>query len=154
MSYVIFSYVEVKKIRGFTSSLIILSIFFISIFLCHNSISPNQYNGNISTDALSILKKAKPKRLLNEYKFGGELIYHDVFVFIDGRADLYSGTIYNDYLSIINFKKEAISLIEKYDFDYYLISDKCSLYTYLDNSDQFDLIYSDKNIYFYKKIVN
>ena len=153
MSYVIFSYVEVKKIRGFTSSFIILSIFFISIFFFHNSLSlPSYYN--ISNEALSVIQKENPKRLFNQYEYGGELIYHNILVYIDGRADLYSGKVYKDYYSIIDLKKEAISLMKKYDFDYYLISDKCSLYTYLDNSDQFDLIYSDKNIYFYKKIVN
>ncbi len=154
MSYVIFSYVEAKKMKGFTSSLIILCFFFISIFLFHNPISPDLYKGNISTEALSILKKANPKRLFNDYRFGGELIYHDIIVFIDGRADLYSGTVYNDYLSIIDFKKEAVPLIEKYDFDYYLLKNNCSLDTYLGYNDQFKLVYSDKKINIYKKIVN
>ena len=154
MSYVIFSYVEAKKTKGLTSSIIILCVFFISIFLCHNSILSKQYEGNISSEALSILKKANPKRLFNGYRFGGELIYHDVSVFIDGRADLYSGTVYNDYLSIIDFKKEAVPLIEKYDFDYYLLMNNCSLDTYLGYNDQFELVYSDKKLNIYKKIVN
>ena len=154
MNYVVFSYVEAKKTKGLTSSIIILCIFFVSIFLCHNSISPYQYEGNISSEALSILKKANPKRLFNDYSFGGELIYHDVSVFIDGRADLYSGTVYNDFLSIIDFKKEAVSLIEKYDFDYYLLKNNSALDTYVSHNNQFELVYSDKKLNIYKKIVN
>ena len=44
----------------------------------------------LSNSAISVLKKEEPKRLFNYYDYGAYLIYKDIPVFIDGRADLYS----------------------------------------------------------------
>ena len=155
MSFVIFYYVESKKYKELKNVFIIISFFFIFVFLFNfKSFSNIKYQNYISSDVLSVVKEAKPIRLFNMYDYGGELLYHDISVFIDGRADLYSGTYYNDYLTIINFTKNAVSLIKKYDFDYYLISDNCSLYTFISKSEEYELIYKEKNVYFYKKIVN
>ena len=155
MSYVIFSYVGKSNNKGFTSSVIILSTFLLFVFLLNDSFSKlNNSKQNISSETISMISKANPKKLFNQYKYGGELIYHDIPVFIDGRADLYSGNYFNDYLSIINLKNNAISLIRKYNFDYYLLSGEDPLYTFISNSEEYELVYNDKNIYFYKKIVN
>ena len=155
MSYVIFSYVGKSNNKGFTGSVIILSTFLLFVFLLNDSFSKlNNSKQNISSETISMISKANPKKLFNQYKYGGELIYHDIPVFIDGRADLYSGNYFNDYLSIINLKNNAISLIRKYNFDYYLLSGEDPLYTFISNSEEYELVYNDKNIYFYKKIVN
>lgn len=155
MSYVIFSYVGKSNNKGFISSVILLSTFLLFVFLLNGSFSIlNNSKQNISSKMISTIFKENPKKLFNQYDYGGELIYHNIPVFIDGRADLYSGNYFNDYLSIITLDNNSISLINKYNFDYYLISNNCSLYTYVSNNSKYELIYKDKNIYFYKKIVN
>ena len=55
------------------------------------------------------------------YDYGGILIYNDIEVFIDGRADLYSKYNYKDYLDISCLRGDYPKLIEKYDFDYFLV---------------------------------
>ena len=85
------------------------------------------------------------------YDYGGELIYNDIEVFIDGRADLYSKYNYKDYLDISYLEGDYVKLIDKYDFDYFLVSSDYSIATYLKYSDEFELIVKDKNIYLYKK---
>ena len=43
--------------------------------------------------AVDVLKARHPKRVLNEQAFGGYLIWRQVPVFIDGRAELYGEAI-------------------------------------------------------------
>ena len=86
------------------------------------------------------------------YDYGGDLIYNDIDVFVDGRADLYSKYNYNDYLNITNLDKDYVSLIKKYDFDYMLIDDRFSSGTYLKYTNDYQLLYSNKHIKIYKKM--
>ena len=90
----------------------------------------------------------------NMYDYGGILIYNNIKVFVDGRADLYSKYNYKDYLNISALKGDYPKLIDKYDFDYLLVSDKQQLSTYLKYSDKYELVYKnkDKGFVLYKTI--
>ena len=88
------------------------------------------------------------------YNYGGELVYYDIPVFIDGRADLYSPHNFKDYLSISKMEVGSIPLIEKYDFDYYLIDRGYPIANYLIYSGKFEMVHCDNQICLYKKIVN
>lgn len=44
-------------------------------------------------------------RIFNEYLWGGYLIWNDIPVFIDGRADLYGDKFFAEYLSIYHSKQ-------------------------------------------------
>ncbi len=81
---------------------------------------------------------------------GGYLIYNDIFVFIDGRADLYSLYNYEDYLDIDNLSYGYDKLLKKYKFDYILMPKKSGFSTYLNESSEYDLIYSDKKVVIFK----
>ena len=153
MSFIIFSYVKERNIeKGSSLSFIIISIFFIGVFLySFNNISNIKYNYYLNKKVISVLKKEKPKRLFNMYDYGGELVYNDIKVFIDGRADLYSKYNYNDYLDISNLNKDTELLIDKYNFDYFLISKNFPIYLYLKNSNNYKSIYEDKEMIIYKK---
>jgi hypothetical protein len=86
------------------------------------------------------------------YDYGGELIYNDIPVFIDGRADLYTKYNYKDYLNISNLNGDYVKLIEKYNFDYFLVDKDYSINTYLKYNNQYEVIYKDKKVLLYKKI--
>ena len=88
------------------------------------------------------------------YNYGGELIYNDILVFIDGRADLYSKYNYKDYLDISTLKGNYVELIDKYNFDYFLTDRKYSIDSYLKYNDNYELIYQNKHSNIYKKVVN
>ena len=156
MSYVIFYYVNSRKIdKGTNIIILLLSFTFIGMFICNINFINKQVNKHVlSSEVIELIKEEKPKRLYNMYDYGGELIYNDIEVFIDGRADLYSKYNYKDYLNISNLSKDYVKLIEKYDFDYFLVDKKYSINTYLKYNDNYELIYKDKEVLLYKKIVN
>lgn len=152
-TYFIFSYIpEMKIVRGTNICLIGLVFLFFCLFVTQKdmiltSIQKERYDSRF----IQIIKEENPQRLFNMYDDGGELIYHDILVFIDGRADLYSNYNYEDYLSISNLEKNTSNLIEKYHFDYFLVHKSYPIYTYLKNNDRYIKIYSDEDIVFYKK---
>lgn len=156
MNYIIFNYVKDRKLeKGTYMVLGTIIIFLFSIYICNiKGINTIKYKINLNKDIINLIKKENPKRLYNMYDYGGELIYNDIDVFIDGRADLYTNYNYKDYLNISNLQGDYIKVIDKYDFDYFLVSSKYPISTYLKYSDEYDVLYKNKDILLYKKIVN
>ena len=156
MSYVVFNYVNDRKLdKGTNIVLLLLSFTFIGIFVSNiNIVYKQTHKYQLSNKLIGTIKEEKPNRLFNMYNYGGELVYKDIKVFVDGRADLYSKYNYKDYLNISTSSGNYIKLIEKYDFDYFLVDKKYPINIYLENNDSYELVYKDKNVLLYKKIVN
>ena len=151
MSHSIFYYIKDRKIdRGTCLVFGVLICTFISLFVFNISNLRTSPKKIISDKAISVLRKENPKRLLNYYDYGGYLIYKDIPVFIDGRADLYSLYNYEDYLDIDNLSYGYDKLLKKYKFDYILMPKKSGFSTYLNESSEYDLIYSDKKVVIFK----
>jgi len=153
MSFVIFNYVGKRKLDKGTTSMIGIICCLIVIFLVSNTnrISKQLIERNLNDKVISIIKKENPKRLYNMYDYGGELVYNDVKVFIDGRADLYTKYNYVDYLLISKLEGDYIVLIDKYDFDFFLVDTNYPISTYLKYNDNYCCIYKNKNLALYKK---
>ena len=79
------------------------------------------------------------------YNFGGDLIYHNLPVFVDGRADLYSKNNYGDYLSISMLHEGAENIIYKYNFDYFIVDSTFPINIYLRNNDDYELVYENRH---------
>ncbi len=156
MSYIIFDYVKEEEVqKGAYVGITIFSLFLLGFMIIgHSRYIPNAYYYALDEETISVLKKEKPKRLFNLYNYGGELVYYDIPVFIDGRADLYSPHNFKDYLKIQDFEGGCIPIIEKYNFDFFLIDRGVPIYNYLAYNDKFELIYAKNETYLYKKIVN
>ena len=151
MSHSIFYYInERKKDPGTNIILLILSIICILVFVSNIPILRLKPPKIVSDKAINILKKENPKRLYNYYDYGGYLIYKDIDVFIDGRADLYSEYNYRDYLDIFYLKYNYNKLLNKYNFDYFIIPRKSGLSTYLNENNKYDCIFNNKKIVIYK----
>ena len=105
----------------------------------------------ISKKMISIIKEEKPKRLFNMYDYGGELIYNDILVFVDGRADLYSKYNLNDYSNISTLNGDYVELINKYNFDYFLVMKKYPINTYLKYNNKYEEVLNEKNMILYRK---
>ena len=155
MSFIIFDYVKEINISimpiCILSSLIVL-ILAVSIYdFGYINLT---YKLNLDKQVVSIIKEEKPKRLFNMYEYGGELIYNDIPVFIDGRADLYSKYNFKDYLDIANLNNDYKRIIDKYDFDYLLINKSSNVYNYLKYESDYSVLYRNKNLILYKKTVN
>ncbi len=153
MSFVIFNYVEKKKYdKGTCFGICLISIILIFFFAANTKVVYSNFNERrLSSNIVSIIKKEKPNRLYNMYDYGGELIYNDILVFIDGRADLYSKYNYEDYLDISMLQGDYVELITKYNFDYFLVDIDYPINTYLKYSDEYKEICSEEGIILYKK---
>ena len=153
-SFYIYNYINERPCDDGTElGICILSIIFSIFFIFRvNNIVNIKYNYLLSNSDIKVIKSLNAKKLFNMYDYGGDLIYNNIDVCVDGRADLYSKYNYKDYLDITYLNKDYVSLIKKYNFDYMLIDDRFSIGTYLKYADNYQLIYSNKHIKIYKKM--
>lgn len=98
-------------------------------------------------EAISAIEEYKPKRMLNHYNWGGFLIYNlyekDIHHFIDGRADIFSPTIMEDYSKIHLMSENWEDSFEKFDFDSVLFPTNSLLIKYLINTGEWEVEYQD-----------
>lgn len=152
MSFIIFDYVKEVKLSKYTLPIFYVLLVGLLGFSIYNFKNVNlTYNLNIDKELIEVLNEQKPKRLFNMYNYGGELIYHDVKVFVDGRADLYSKYNYKDYIDMSLTKGNYKQLFEKYNFDYYLLSKDYSVYDYIMGMDGIQVLYEDNDLVLIKK---
>lgn len=105
----------------------------------------------VSDEIIDYLKENKEKiRLYNSYNLGGYLIYRDIPVFVDGRADMYVDTILCDVCAIEQGKD--FSKLDSYAIDTILIEKKSRLETYLKKRKDYQRILEDENTVLYQKI--
>lgn len=134
------------------TSITVITSLILPIFIYENIKNPIDTLTVPSNKAVQVIKNEKPQRLFNLYGWGGYLIYKGIPVFIDGRADMYSGNIYSDYIDISNVKSKAKEYINKYNFDMMVCQTESSLKTYLDEWTDFKVIYSDKSTTIFKRV--
>lgn len=153
-NFYIFYYIDKRKIdKGTGVGICLLSVLFVIIFVIRiDRIINVDYHYLLSKNDISEVKRLNAKRLFNMYDYGGDLIYNNIDVFIDGRADLYSKYNYKDYLKITNLDGDYISLLNKYNFDYMIVNSKYPINTYLKYSNNYDRIYKNKSVIIYKKM--
>lgn len=151
-SFFIFYYVKTRKEDAFSIPIIL----FVGILIFSFFITQFQYDKlfkieAVSNDAITLLQEEKPKRLYNDYDYGGYLIFYDILVFIDGRADLYSSYNYSDYQKISRLSYQFVSLLETYKFDYFITAKTSGLASYLEDNEIYEQLFQDKKTVIYKK---
>ncbi len=148
-TYVVFHYIPSFK-REFKT--LDYSILTFSILVIINSIFLFQMPKKdlVDLDFIEILKEEKPKRLYNFYDYGGYLIYRDIPVFIDSRADLYSKYNYQDSYNLSMLRGRYEDYLKKYQFDYFLLERGMPLAYYLSISDQYETVLEKGNTVLYK----
>lgn len=116
----------------------------------------------LSQEAVEAVKSQKPQRLFNDYNLGEALIYHDIPVFFDARADLYvDNGLLADGASLMFLEKangrrngayvDADELVEEYGFDGILILKSRPLFAYLmEKQEQYPLVYQDQQVAYFK----
>ena len=139
--------------NSFLSLMIVVSVFAISIFtygyfildITEDFVAPI-----VSDEIIDVIKEENPKRLYNDYNYGGYLIYNEIPVFVDGRADMYSGHNLEDVFIIDYYAKQEV--IDKYDFDMFLVSSESAISNYLSNNSDYEKLISDEKSVVYKEI--
>ena len=104
----------------------------------------------VSDEIIDYIKDNKIERLYNSYDLGGYLIYKDIKPFIDGRADMYVKSNFKDACYIEQGRD--FELINKYDFDYFVIYKNSKLSDCLSKKDNYELVIDGKEVILVKKI--
>ncbi len=116
----------------------------------------------MQTEAIEAVRADAPVRLFNDYNLGEALIYHEIPVFFDARADLYAQDhIMADGVSMMLLEQanadagtvyaDIDALIEKYRFDAVLILKTRPLYAYIrSHSQRFACVYEDASVAYYR----
>lgn len=99
-------------------------------------------------------------KLYNEYNFGSYLIYRNIPVFIDSRADLYTPefnkdrAIFKDFLAISNLNIPNIDeTLEKYGITHLIMNSNAKLRIFLDEKpEDYREIYDDDKFCIYEEI--
>ncbi|SKA66336.1 hypothetical protein SAMN02745111_01286 [Eubacterium uniforme] len=152
---------EEKFMIGFLFGLcLIFSIFgFINMKTTYNS-KKGLIKKVLSKETINYVKKDNPKKLFNDYNFGETLIYNNIPVFIDSRADVYKGDMIKDYTCLrfssyankkYNKKTYIDEIINKYNFDAFLIEPTSALLPYLySHSDKYEIKFENNEAVYVK----
>jgi hypothetical protein len=87
-------------------------------------------------------------KMFNEYHFGGYLIYRlypQQKVYIDGRADMYGDTFFNQYMDIYRGARNWQTLFDRYPIDYVVCSNNAPIRQLLLARGDFTMVYMDTN---------
>ena len=100
-------------------------------------------------------------KLFNEYNFGSYLLFEDVPVFIDSRADVYDpqfnkweDDIFRDFINIVDLNTDYEKKFEHYGITHLLIYKKSLLSKMLNkDADNYKELYSDDNFIIFERLI-
>lgn len=98
-------------------------------------------------------------RLYNEYNYGSYLLFRDIPVFIDSRADLYAPEfnegkdIFSDYLSLSGVNNDKLEeTLDKYQITHMIMYKNARLRTFIkQNDEKYNLLYEDDYFCIYQR---
>lgn len=99
-------------------------------------------------------------RLYNEYNYGSYLLFQDIPVFIDSRADLYAPEfnggrdIFSDFINTSNIGVYYEDKMEEYDITHVILYNNAKLNMFLSRDENYKEIYSDDYFCIYERITN
>ena len=95
--------------------------------------------------AVDALMAHHPKRVLNDLPFGGYLIWRQIPVFIDGRAELYGETFEMAYYRALQLKdvNQFLDILKTYDIDAVLLTPSTPAVGLLDHIGGWQRVYAD-----------
>lgn len=95
----------------------------------------------------------KNMRIYNSYNIGSYLLFNDIKVYIDSRADLYTKEFNKEFDYFLEYNEMDSNnykeIFEKYSIDYILIYADSALNSALSSDENFELVYEDNNFLIY-----
>ncbi|MGY4476009.1 hypothetical protein [Bradyrhizobium sp. USDA 3364] len=98
--------------------------------------------------AVDALKAHHVQRVFNDLRFGGYLIWRQVPVFVDGRAELYGETFEMAYYRALQLKDVdgLLALLKTYDIDAVMLDPTTPASRFLDHIDGWQRLYADDRV--------
>lgn len=99
-------------------------------------------------------------RLYNEYNYGSYILYQDVPVFIDSRADLYTPQfngdkekdIFTDYVQTSTISRYYEGTFDKYEITHLLIPNKTKMNLFISRDENYKELYKDDHFVIYERL--
>ena len=106
--------------------------------------------------AVEALKAHNPKRVLNDLPFGGYLIWRQLPVFIDGRAELYGEAFVIAYYRAMQLKdvNQFLDILKRWDIDAVLLTPHTPAVGLLDHLGGWRRAYADDNAVLHVRVAN
>jgi hypothetical protein len=106
--------------------------------------------------AVDALKAHNPKRVLNDLPFGGYLIWRQMPVFIDGRAELYGEAFDMAYYRAMQLKdvNQFLDILKRWDIDAVLLTPHTPAVGLLDHIGGWRRAYADDNAVLHVRAAN
>lgn len=152
-----------KMTTGFGAVITILLVILVSI-VEYRPQAGNSYidEKNYPVEATKWLKEnvnIDEIHLYNEYNYGSYILYQDIPVFIDSRADLYTPEfngdkekdIFTDAIQISNINKYYEDIFNKYDITHILILKNAKINLLLSRDENYEELYQDKYFIIYER---
>ena len=98
-------------------------------------------------------------KIYNEYNYGSYLLFRNIPVFLDSRADLYTPefnegtTVFDDYLSLSGVYSDNIEeTLDKYEITHLVMYKNAKLRTFIkQDNEKYNLLYEDDNFCIYER---
>ena len=96
-------------------------------------------------------------RIYNEYNYGSYLLFNDIPVFIDSRADLYAPEfngnrdIFSDFIDTNNIGKYYEDTMEKYNITHVMLTKSSKINMFISRDSKYTEIYSDNHFVIYER---
>lgn len=126
------------------------------------------YSSEYPVDAVNWIKQnldISKLKIYNEYNYGSYLIYQDIPVFIDSRADLYAPEfnnkegflhanydVFNDALDIPSLNIGYEEIFEKYGVNHVMLYADAKMCLLLDEDENYNLLYDDEEFRVYERL--
>lgn len=106
--------------------------------------------------AVEALKAHNPKRVLNDLPFGGYLIWRQIPVFVDGRAELYGEAFDMAYYRAMQLKdiNQLLDIFKRWDIDAVLLMPQTPAAGLFGHIGGWQKVYADKNAVLHVRTAN
>ncbi len=150
---------KILTTKGAVYTILLIAIF---ALLQYQSIALQSYvdSSSYPTLAAKWLKEnvdIENMRLFNDFNYGSYLLFEDIPVFIDGRADVYDPVfngkeddVFLDYMQASSLSVWYEEVFNKYDITHIITTASSTLNTYLQRNISYKMIYNDGSFAIYE----
>lgn len=143
---------KVLTIKGMLYTILVLMVLFLVQYkeiAGQNYIDSDEYPV-LATEWLKTNVKIDKMKLFNDFNYGSYLLFKNIPVFIDGRADVYDPKfngkqedVFTDYMTTTSLQVWYADIFQKYGITHIMIKDNSNLNLFLQRNISYKKIYDD-----------